>query len=89
MSVFFTFWAKDYGLFVDESSSTNNQGVSLWFGFICGIAVQNIGYFYIIFTSNWQSVSDRAKARQMVETITESKAKIEEKLLEDLEKFSD
>jgi len=53
LAFFFAFQAPKYGLFVDETNETNNRGVGLWVGYIIGIGWQDVGYLYIIATTDW------------------------------------
>lgn len=71
LAYFCAFKAQSYGFFVDDESSvgkgnvSNNRGVALWMGHVVGIGCQVLGYFYIISSTNWQSIADGAQERQM------------------------
>lgn len=64
LAYFFAFEAPKYGLFVDASDETNNRGVGLWVGYIVGIGWQDLGYLYIISSTDWQVIADGAQERQ-------------------------
>lgn len=49
---------------MDESDDTNNRGVGLWVGYVIGIGWQDVGYLYIIASTDWQEIADRAQERQ-------------------------
>lgn len=50
---------------VGKGNISNNRGVALWMGHVVGIGCQVLGYFYIITSTNWQSIADGAQERQM------------------------
>ena len=65
VAYFFAFKSQKYGLFVDEpGADTNNRGTGLWVGYVIGIGWQDLGYLYIIASTDWQKIADGAQERQ-------------------------
>lgn len=65
LAYFFAFKSQKYGFFVDEpGSDTNKRGTGLWVGYVIGIGWQDLGYLYIIASTDWQKIADGAQERQ-------------------------
>ena len=66
---FFAFEVQKYGWFVDldrgstGAAATNNRGVAIWIAFVIGSGLQNIGYFFIIWATDWGWVSRMSRRR--------------------------